>query len=56
MRFPFFTLLSISDIFTGREKGGSFGELNRILQNVSNKDKIGLCYDSCHNTQLAIST
>lgn len=32
----------------GSEIGSSFGELNRILQNVANKDKIGVCYDTCH--------
>ncbi|NLB88914.1 MAG: deoxyribonuclease IV [Syntrophomonadaceae bacterium] len=32
----------------GTEIGSSFDELNRILQNVANKDKIGVCYDTCH--------
>lgn len=32
----------------GTEIGSTFEELNKILQNVSNKDKIGVCYDTCH--------
>ncbi len=32
----------------GTEIGSTFDELNRILQSVENKDKIGICYDTCH--------
>lgn len=32
----------------GTEIGSSFAELNKILQSIGNKDKIGICYDTCH--------
>jgi len=32
----------------GTEIGKNFGELEQILQNVRNKDKIGICFDTCH--------
>lgn len=32
----------------GTEIGKTFEELNLILQQVNNKDKIGICFDTCH--------
>jgi len=32
----------------GTEIGKKFGELNQILQNMKEKDKIGICFDTCH--------
>lgn len=32
----------------GTEIGRSFDELNLILQNIDRKDKMGICFDTCH--------
>lgn len=32
----------------GTEIGKTFEEINLILQQVNNKDKIGICFDTCH--------
>lgn len=32
----------------GTEIGGTFDELDQILRNVENQDKIGICFDTCH--------
>jgi deoxyribonuclease-4 len=32
----------------GTEIGKNFQELNQILQNITNKNNIGICFDTCH--------